>query len=224
MGRRFGEHKEWGLRVNGAFTDGDTELSSQSNSGNWCLRDSTIAAGPEGIDRCLFQQRVTQRRHSGDVLDALHRADPDASVNQFPAAQGALESKAVIARAQYLFNANVSAFAGIGVRNHDFNGFINGTHVRNINAAGDSTNTVTVASRGYDNAVSSEAGVRLNFNTSTVAHEMVLQASYLALESGAASATSVSAPISTTRCTTPCRQPRPPHPRMPRTPSPASHW
>ncbi|MBH1979699.1 MAG: TonB-dependent siderophore receptor [Comamonadaceae bacterium] len=192
MGRRFGEHKKWGLRVNGAFTDGDTELGGQSKQRQLVSAGLDYRGGPL---KASLDAYYSKESYNGGIpamfwMPSTVLPAPDASVNQFPAAQGVLESKAVVARAQYLFNANVSAFAGIGVRNHGFNGFINGTHVRSINAAGNSTNTVTVASRGYDDAVSSEAGVRLNFNTSTVAHEIVLQASHLALESGAASATS----------------------------------
>lgn len=105
-------------------------------------------------------------------------------MNQFPAAWGKLDSKAVVLHADYSINANVSAFAGIGTRKHDYSGFINGTHVRSIDATGTGTSpsTLTVASRGYDDSASAEAGLRWNFNTRAVAHEVVLQATRLKME------------------------------------------
>lgn len=192
IGRRFGEQKEWGLRVNGVFTDGDTELSGQSKQRQLVSAGLDYRSGPL---KASLDAYYSKESYKGGIpamfwMPTTVLAAPDASVNQFPSAHGDLENKAAIARVEYMFNANVSAFAGIGVRKHEFDGFLNGTHVRSINAAGNSANTVTVASRGYDDAVSSEAGVRLNFNTRSVAHEMVLQASHLAMESGAASATS----------------------------------
>lgn len=193
LGRRLGEGKEWGLRVNGSFSDGDTELNGQSKKREFLSGALDYRSG----DLKASLDAYTSKESFKGGIPAMFwmagtsiPAAPDPGVNQFPAARGELESSAVIARAEYTFNPNVSAFAGIGARKHDFSGFLNGTHIRNINAAGASANSVTVASRGYDDAVSSEAGLRLNFNTSHVTHEMVLQASRLDQESGAASATS----------------------------------
>jgi iron complex outermembrane receptor protein len=193
LGRRLGEGKEWGIRVNGSLSDGDTGLNGQSKKREFLSGALDYRSG--GLKASL--DAYTSKESFKGGIPAMFwmagtsiAAAPDPGVNQFPAARGELESSAVIARAEYTFNPNVSAFAGIGARKHDFSGFLNGTHIRNINAAGASANSVTVASRGYDDAVSSEAGLRLNFNTSDVMHEMVLQATRLEQESGAASATS----------------------------------
>jgi len=193
LGRRFGEGNAWGLRVNGVFSDGDTELDGQSKKREFLSAALDYRGGGLKASIDAYTSRESFRGGTPamfwiagtDIPDA-----PDPSVNQFPAARGTLDSKALIGRAEYAFNGNVSVFAGIGVRNHDYSGFINGTHVRSIDGAGNSTSSVTVASRGYDDSVSSEAGLRLAFDTGPVAHEMVLQASYLEMESGGASAMS----------------------------------
>ncbi len=192
LGRRLGEDKAWGLRLNGAFMEGDTELSGQSKRREFLSAALDWRHG--GLKASLDAYYSKESSKGGTPamfwMPTVVLAAPDASINQFAAAQGTLESKAAILRAEYAFNAQVSAFAAVGVRHHDFSGFINGTHVRSIDAAGNSANTVTVASRGYDDAVSSEAGLRMNFDTGGVGHEVVLQASHLSMESGAASATS----------------------------------
>jgi len=193
LGRRMGEGKEWGLRVNGSFSDGDTELNGQSKRREFLSGALDYRSGPLKVSLDAYTSKESFKGGTPAMFwmaGTSIPAAPDPTINQFPAARGALESKGVIARAEYAFNPNVTAFAGIGARKHDFAGFINGTHVRSINAAGASTTTVTVASRGYDDAVSSEAGLRFNFHTRDVAHEMVLHASRLDQEAGAASAMS----------------------------------
>ena len=194
LGRRFGEDKVWGARVNGSFSDGRTALDGQSKrreflSGGFDYRGGALKASLDAYTSKESFRGGTPAMFwiGGTVLPTA----PDPGVNQFPAAQGDLESKAVVARAEYAFDAHLSAFAGIGTRRHDYTGFINGTHVRSINAAGTSTSSLTVASRGYDDATSSEAGLRFNGTTGRVGHEVVLQASRLTQESGAASATSL---------------------------------
>ena len=103
----------------------------------------------------------------------------------FPGASGTLESKAVIARAEYEINRNVSLFAGLGAMSFEQTGFINGTHARNIAANGNFT-AATNGTRSYTDSVSAEAGVRSRFTTGSVGHELVVHLSNLEQESGSA--------------------------------------
>jgi iron complex outermembrane receptor protein len=193
MSRRFGQDNALGLRVNGSLSDGETEVEGQNKK-----REFLSAAADYRNER--FKASVdtysSKESFSGGTPAMFWMASttiptaPDPSINQFPAAWGELESQAVIGRAEYSFTSSVSAFAGIGMRTHEYMGFINGTHVRSINAAGTSTTTTTGAQRGYEDALSSEAGFRFNFDGLGVEHELVLQGSRLELESGSASATS----------------------------------
>ena len=192
LGRRFGERKEWGVRVNGAFANGETELDGQTKKREFLSAALDYRSGPlkASLDAYYSKESFKGGTPAMFWMPTVVLQAPDASLNQFPAARGELEAKAAIARVEYAFAPNVSGFAGIGVRKHDYEGFINGTHVRSINAAGTSTNTVTGAQRGYEDALSSEAGVRWNLNTGGVGHELVLQASRLEQEGGSASASS----------------------------------
>lgn len=192
IGRRFGEHKAWGLRINGSYADGETELQGQSKKREFL--SAALDYRSSGLNASLDAYHSKESFEGGTPamfwFPSVVLAAPDPSVNQFPAAQGALSSQGALAHVEYSPSAALSLYASIGVRKHDYDGFINGTHVRSINASGSSTSTVTVASRGYDDAVSSEAGLRWNFSSANVTHELVLQATQLDMESGAQSATS----------------------------------
>ncbi|MFT4173839.1 MAG: TonB-dependent siderophore receptor [Rhodocyclaceae bacterium] len=193
VGRRFGEDKSLGLRINGAFSDGETDLEGQSKkreflSGALDYRNAALKASLD-----VYSSRES---FSGGTPAMFWFAGtsipgaPDPAVNQFPGASGTLDSKGAIVRADYAFNAKVSAFAGAGFMNNVYAGFINGTHVRSIDANGTSTSTLTSAQRGYNDSVSSEVGVRAKFDTGSVAHEVVLQASNLEQEAGSANTSS----------------------------------
>ncbi|WP_179284155.1 TonB-dependent receptor [Bordetella genomosp. 10] len=193
LARRFGAGKSLGLRINGAFSDGDTDLDGQSKKREFLSAAFDYRAGGLTASIDTYYSKESYRGGTPAMFwmattDIPHAPDP--SVNQFPAARGELESKAIVGRAGYVFNSHVSAFAGIGVRDHDYKGFVNGSHVRSINANGDSSNSVTTAQRGYEDNVSAEAGLRFNFDTAGVRHDVVLQASRLDSDSGSASATS----------------------------------
>lgn len=188
-GRRFGERKEFGARINGSFSDGDTELDGQSKkrqflSGAFDYRGDALKAtldvhyGKEsfsgGTPAMYWFQSTTP------IPKAL-----DPRTNLFPGASGTLESKAVIARAEYEINRNVSLFAGLGAMSFEQTGFINGTHARNIAANGNFT-AATNGTRSYTDSVSAEAGVRSRFTTGSIGHELVVHLSNLEQESGSA--------------------------------------
>jgi iron complex outermembrane receptor protein len=193
VGRRFGENKQWGVRVNGAYSDGETELDGQSKK-----REFASAA---------VDYRGKALKVSLDAYDSRESFDggtpamfwfagtsvpeaPDASVNQFPAGYGTLENKAVMAHAEYEITSQLAVFAGAGKMNYDYAGFMSGSHVRNLNASGSSTTTATYAMRGYTENEAAEAGVRFKLQTGGVKHELVLQASKLDQEAGSASVAS----------------------------------
>lgn len=186
LSRRLGEQKEWGIRVNGSFMNGETDLKGQDKKREFISAavDYRNRGFKLSLDTYYSKESYTGGTAAMYWYSSKLLAAPDPSVNQFPGAWGELESKAAILRGEYEFNENVSAFAGIGVRGHDYAGIINGTHVRNINALGTSTTTSMTGMRGHDDAISSEAGLRFNFSTPGIKHDMVLQATRLESQSG----------------------------------------
>lgn len=187
VGRRFGDNKEWGVRMNGAYSDGETELKGQSKKREFL--SAALDYRGDALATSLDVYRSQESFKGGTpamfwFATAGIPAAPDPRINQFSTGYGDLESNAVIARAEYEFNPHLSAFASVGVMSHDYSGFINGTHVRNINAQGTSTSTTVTGQRGYSDNVASEAGLRARFSTGEVRHDVVVQAANLAQESG----------------------------------------
>ncbi|WP_231570382.1 TonB-dependent siderophore receptor [Achromobacter sp. RTa] len=187
-GRRFGAGNEWGARVNGAFSDGATTLDGQSKkreflSAGLDYRGSALTAS---IDAYHSQESFTGGTPAmfwfgGSVVPEA----PDPRVNQFSTGYGSVQSNAVVGRAEYRFNDNVSAFAGVGRRDSHQSGLINGTHARQIDANGNFTGSI-VGQRAYSDSTSAEGGLRTRFKTGSVGHELVLQASILDTEDGSA--------------------------------------
>ena len=187
-GRRYGANNEWGARVNGSFSDGATTLDGQSRkreflSAGLDYRGSALTAS---IDAYHTQESFTGGTpamfwFAGPVVPVA----PDPRINQFSTAYGNIQSNAVMGQAEYRFNEHVSAFAGVGWRDSDQSGLINGTHARQIDANGNFTGQM-VGQRAYTDAMTAEGGLRSRFRTGSVGHELVLQASYLKLEDGSA--------------------------------------
>lgn len=186
IGRRFGTAKEVGVRINGSFSDGETSLEGQDKTRKFLsaaldYRGESLTASLD-----IYSSKESFSGGSPAMFGFANPNMPSAPnprTNMLSSAAGELESQAVIARAEYAFNKNVSAFASLGMRKHDYSGWVNGTHVHNVQPNG-SAQVRGVAQRGYDDSVASEVGGRFNFDTGAVRHELVLQATQLELESG----------------------------------------
>lgn len=186
VGRRFGPDKAFGVRVNAAYSDGETDLDGQKRTPQ--MLSAALDYQGESLTASLdvYSSKLS---YSGGAPAMFGFADedvpdaPDPTVNMLSSAKGELQTDAVIARAEYAFTPNVSAFASVGVREHDYDGWINGTHIHNVQPDG-SASVRGVAQRGYDDSVASELGGRFKFETGAVRHELVLQLSRLDMESG----------------------------------------
>ncbi|MCV6905402.1 MAG: TonB-dependent receptor [Achromobacter xylosoxidans] len=190
-GRRFGDANQWGARVNGAFSDGATTLDGQSRKREFLslgldYRGSALSASIDAYHSQESFQGGTPAMFwfGGSVVPEA----PDPRINQFSTGYGSIQSNAVVGRAEYRFNDNVSVFGGIGRRDSHQSGLINGTHARQIDANGNFTGSI-IGQRAYTDATSAEAGLRSHFKTGAVRHELVLQASILDTEDGSATGT-----------------------------------
>lgn len=185
-GRRFGEGNAFGIRVNASYADGDTDLDGQTKKNEFlsAALDYRGKALKASLDVYTSKSSFDGGSPAMYGFASTNLAEaPDPSINALRPAYGDLRSQAVIARAEYEFNRQLAVFAGIGARNHDYSGWINGTHVHDIQTNGNAR-VRTVAQRGYDDSVSSEGGLRSNFSTGQVRHELVAQWTRLELESG----------------------------------------
>ncbi|MGY1489262.1 TonB-dependent siderophore receptor [Methylobacillus pratensis] len=187
LSRRFGENNEWGIRVNGSFSDGDTALEDQSKQRQFL--SAALDYRNDGFKASLDTYYSKEKFKNGTPAGILFNNTvgvlkaPDASSNLFRDAYGESENKAAILSAEYAFNDTVTAFANVGVRHGKVAGFFTGSWAR-VSAADGTASLSMSGQRMYEDNVNTEAGVRLNFNTGSIGHEMTLQASRLKMDYG----------------------------------------
>ncbi len=181
VARRYGEHKEWGVRFNGGFDSGNTTLDHQS------VRNGV---GSLGVD-----YRGDRFRWSADVIyqdDWMKRAArgyipvpgiampkaPDPRINLAqPFDYGSSRSFTGLTRAEYDLTNNITVYGAIGGNQFNFNKQEDpGATI--LNTAGDAQGTSRFQ-QGKTEGVSGEAGVRARFDTGPISHEVVVNASAL---------------------------------------------
>ena len=189
LGRRFGTDKEWGIRVNGSFSDGATELDGQSKKREFVSAALDYRKADLSASLDVYHSKESYQGGTPAMFwfaSTTIPAAPDPRLNQFRNGYGTLESNAAVLHAEYKFNEQLSAFAGVGAMHFNSSGFLNGTHARSINAVGNYSGFM-VGQLGYTDSVSAEAGLRGNVKTGAIHHELVLHATELELEDGGAS-------------------------------------
>jgi iron complex outermembrane recepter protein len=181
VARRYGEQKEWGVRLNGAIDGGNTTIDEQS------VRDGV---GSLGVD-----YRSDQFRWSADVIyqDDWMRAPargytplpgiaipgaPDPRINLAqPFDYGRAQSVTGLTRAEYDVTSNITLFGAIGGNRFGFDKQ-EAPGATILNSLGDARST-SQFQNGKSEVVSGEAGVRSRFDTGPIQHEVVTSVSSL---------------------------------------------
>lgn len=182
VGRRGGDHNQFGVRYNGVYRSGGTALDEQ-----WKVR---------GLNALALDFREERLRLS---IDAYHSqeiskngspffasftgigvaAAPSASKNLFIGTNARFENAAVMARGELDIAEKVTVFAGIGFLDSRNFGFTNGTNAPSVNLLGNFTGPRIVNLRGYTNTLSTQGGIRGQLDTGPLRHQFVLSASAL---------------------------------------------
>nr|WP_092068905.1 TonB-dependent siderophore receptor [Dendrosporobacter quercicolus]NSL47272.1 TonB-dependent siderophore receptor [Dendrosporobacter quercicolus DSM 1736]SDL83183.1 iron complex outermembrane recepter protein [Dendrosporobacter quercicolus] len=175
IGRRFGENKEWGIRFNGVYGDGNTETDGQSKerllgalgldyrSDKWRL--SLDAFGSE--EKYDNGSAVSYQLSNGYVKA------PDGSTNVHKGTWGVSRNNGILFKSEYDLQDNVTAYAGIGKKAHRAAGFITGNHVRNFQSNGDGMLWLYNQNMWSD-IITTDLGVRGKYQTGLVNHELVV--------------------------------------------------
>lgn len=189
LGRRFGENKEWGMRFNGVFRDGETGVDDQSKKS---------VLGALGLDyrgkrwrASLDAYNTEENSTNGSPMTVNFKSTvtsipdaPNGSTNAFRNTFAKQDNKGVVFHGDYNINDNLTAYAGVGTLRYDYAGFINSTHMLNVDALGNSGTTQSTYIKGYSDTVSTETGLRGHFKTGAVGHQVVLSANSLKINSG----------------------------------------
>jgi len=188
VGRRFGENKEWGVRFNGVYRDGKTGVDDESKTRELAAigidyRGKRLRTSVDAYyDKEKTDNGSSLMVNFASSVTSLPKA-PDADTNAFSGTYGNIENKGAILHSEYDISPDLTAYAGVGTLQYTYDGYINSTHARNVNALGNYT-AYTTRIRGYVDALSSEAGLRYTLTTGAVEHKIVLGVTETETESG----------------------------------------
>ena len=177
LGRRFGENRQFGIRFNGVYRDGDTPIDRQSRE--------------RGLGSLALDYRGSRLRLSADLLyqqenfDALTRAlflAPGVSVPKAPDARknlaqpwefSEMNNQAAMARAEYDFGDRVTGYAAVGTSRARFKSATGNPTI--VDDAGNVRNNLALAKFQFHKHTA-EAGLKASFDTGPVSHDATLSA------------------------------------------------
>lgn len=178
IGRRFGANKEFGVRFNAAYRDGDTNIDEQKQT------DQVYTLGLDyqgerlraSLD-ILYQDqninRVVRQFTAGAGLTSMPKA-PDGSLNYPGVGHSRADDKTIVGRVEYDISDNVTVYGGIGKRDHNMDAIAGNPELLNNNgdfSAAPAWQLFRVKNRSYD------AGADVRFATGAVKHKLALNVS-----------------------------------------------
>lgn len=185
ISRRYGTHGEFGMRFNGAYSNGRASVDGQSAE----LGQAALALDYRGDRVRLYGDLIYQRNQVDNPTRPIFaRAGfqipraPNASSNlgqSWYYAEG--DDILGIVRGEFDITDSLTAYATIGARRNSFIGLYNFSYLTNAAGAFDANNYYQPS---YNDSVSGEAGLRARFTTGPVRHELVVSASALYSELG----------------------------------------
>lgn len=186
VSRRFGDEKQFGVRINGSYANGDGPVDDQSNE----LGEAALGIDYRGERVRLSADLIYQKNYADNPVRPVYlRAGavpvpnaPDASANlgqDWFYADG--EDVLGIVRGEVDITDNVTAYATVGARRNDFLGLYNFIYL--TNPVGNFAANVYLQPN-YVDTLTGEAGVRAKFDTGAIRHDLTVSASGLHNEMG----------------------------------------
>ena len=200
IGRRFGENKAWGIRVNGLLRDG--EGPTQGKDQRTGLGSVALDYRGERLRVALDAYDQKDKRDGGSdyffVFSGRPSAVPDASEPMTLGDSTEARDRMLMARVEYDLTSQITAFAAFGKRSYRSD-WIRG-FPRNVDESG---SYMVRPSHEHFNAdlSSAEMGLRARVNTGAVSHRITLAAAdfertnYFAALYGSAVATNIFDPV-----------------------------
>lgn len=178
ISRRLGKNKEWGIRFNGLYADGDTEVDGQS-------RERLL--GALGLDYQSNRSRLSldafgsqENFNNGYVsmyqLDKGYVAAPDGSINAYKGTSGTARNNGLLFKGEYDLQDNLTAYASFGKLSVNTTGMTNGNHIR-LRPDGTANLRNLYKQYFWTDTTSAETGLRGAYQTGAVKHQLVLSAS-----------------------------------------------
>ncbi|TCL70687.1 iron complex outermembrane receptor protein [Hydrogenispora ethanolica] len=181
IGRRFGENKEWGVRFNGVYADGETATDDQS--GERMLGALAVDYRSDKWRFSLDAYRSEVTNDNGAVsmyyLNNGYVKAPDGSTNMYRGTSATMENTGVLLKGEYDIRDNLTAYFGIGTLSANATGFINGNHVQLQSDDGTAKLRNIFKQNFWTENTSSELGLRGTYQTGGVKHQFVLGANLM---------------------------------------------
>lgn len=182
IGRRFGENKQFGIRVNALKSHGGTSLDGQTED----RRLGSIALDYKGTNlRASLDVYDIKEKLSGAMPLMVSFASssipkaPDASINTMPGSYGVTETTAAIGHVEYDFADDWTAYLTGGTKHQKAHGYM-ANNALGLNAQ--ANGNYTAFSRNTANITdvnSAETGIRGHFKTGDIDHSLVLSANVI---------------------------------------------
>ncbi|MGG4773102.1 TonB-dependent siderophore receptor [Paenalcaligenes sp. Me52] len=180
LGRRFGEDKQFGVRFNAMYRDGDGAVNGQSKRADLASL---------GLDWRTDRVRISADLYTNkDHVRGLNRGislDKGMDVPEPPKPDTLLapdwtfsttEDKAALLHAEVDITDRTMAYANYGRSKTKFNSLASSVYTV-FNEEGDYKNNVSFQRMIYKKD-SADAGIRTQFNTGSIGHELAFNASY----------------------------------------------
>ncbi len=173
LGRRFGDNNEFGVRLNGMYRKGDTNIDRQKLEefmGSLALdyRGERLRVTADFINQQETINKVVRQFTADPGLTSMPRA-PDNKLNYPGYGHSQMKDRSMVLRGEYDVTDMVMVYAGVGNRNSEMDA-----------VAGNPT--LTSVSGDYNSAAmwqifevkseSFEVGSRFKFNTGFVGHQV----------------------------------------------------
>lgn len=179
VGRRFGEHQEWGVRVNALYADGNTGLSGsrqQQNMGSVGL-DYDGGRVRWSLDAYSQHEDARNFRPQFSISSLVMPEAPSGKTNLYPGTTLQSDDKAAATRLEYDINDQLTAYGAVGY--HVATSSQSWPSATILNARGD---TGSLSNGYYDQRVTStsaDVGLRARFKTGGISHTVMLGANML---------------------------------------------
>lgn len=191
IGERFGKKKEVGVRFNGVYRDGRRGVENQSQKRQMAVLglDYTTKKLRATLDTYYikdeFEEAVpflVQYRNPA-LMDSGKLLSPPDPGRGIKGVSGEIENKGILFHTDYNFNEHISAYGSLGKSLGHYKGSVGGGIFVNPDVAGNGKIMVSDDDVWIDK-IAYEGGIRTNFRTGDIKHEMVLGGSVLKLDNG----------------------------------------
>jgi iron complex outermembrane receptor protein len=186
VARRFGENKEWGVRVNGLKRAGEGTI----DNGNQNTGLATLGLDYKGnalrwsLDAIVQDDSVREFRPQTSIAANATQvpAAPDARSNFYPGTKLDYKNRSVLSNAEYDVNENIMLYGGLGYTDYSYEQTFPSA-VGGVRANGD-FNVRNGYYDFYSKTAVTNAGARIRFATGKVGHTLGLAANRSSQETG----------------------------------------